>query len=57
MSMSRRKFILGSVAAGSALAMMRTATAASCWKPEYRNPDQIQWETIVPSQTGSTTCT
>lgn len=28
MSMSRRKFILGSVAAGSAMAMMRTATAA-----------------------------
>ena len=28
MSISRRKFILGSVAAGSALAMMRTATAA-----------------------------
>lgn len=28
MSMSRRKFILGSVAAVSAMAMMRTATAA-----------------------------
>ena len=38
-------------------AEMRTATAASCWKPEYRNPDQTQWETIVPSQTGSTTYT
>lgn len=38
-------------------AEMRTVTAASCWRPEYRNPDQTQWETIVPSPTGSTTCT